>query len=101
MKYETVALVKLNFEAFPRFRIETAHGSDYRVTVGQQVRVALPEIVIDGTTMPQINIDLQVRRSEDARTLRLFLNEIANNMVYYKDFWNRRKTELKTGIFLP
>lgn len=80
--------------------IEIAGQPDQRIKVGQRVGVVLPEIWIKDRKMPNLIVDLEVRKPEDEGQLRDFYFIVMTELESYKDFWKRRKKEAESGIFL-
>lgn len=76
-------------------------GTDEIVHVGESVKVFFPNIWIRDRLMPRISLEIGVNKREDQQPLSDFMFLVQTNMEEYKTFWENRKREAETGIFMP
>ena len=84
----------------PVIQVE-ATSPDQIVHMGESIKVFFPNIWIRNKLMPRLSLEIEIRKLEDQQAVRELLFLVQSNIDYYLRFWERRKLEAETGVFLP
>lgn len=97
--FKTVARIQINRFGFPiDWEVE---GHPYqKVLTGEQVEVWLPLMHVNGNWLPPLSINIQVRKKKDERVLQDIVNQVYELIPEYQIFWEKRRKEIESGIYL-